>query len=66
MYADEESKDGLAVQTVALQFSKKAANSHATAQTLVGNLISQFQKGKWERHDYRDLLRQGDGTIDVS
>lgn len=50
MYADEESNDGLAVQTATLQFSKNAATSHLSAQTFVSDLISQFQKGKWTRH----------------
>lgn len=50
LYANEESNDGLAVQTAALQFSKDAAKSHEEAQTFVGDLIAQFQKGKWKRH----------------
>lgn len=50
MYADEESDDGLAVQSVMLQFSKGAAPSHSSANDFVKNLISQFQNGKWKRH----------------
>lgn len=50
LYANEESNDGLAVQTAALQFSKDAAKSHGAAQPFVGDLIAQFQKGKWKRH----------------
>lgn len=50
LYANEESNDGLAVQTAALQFSKDAAKSHEAAQTFVADLIAQFRKGKWKRH----------------
>lgn len=50
MYADEDFRDGLAVHTATLQFSRHAAKSHASAQTFVGDLISQFQKGKWRRY----------------
>lgn len=50
LYADEENANGLAVQTVALQFSHHAASSHVSAQAFVRALIAQFQKGKWKRY----------------
>lgn len=50
LYADEELQNGLAVEGASLQFNTKSLISHESAKKLVGDLISQFQKGKWTRH----------------
>lgn len=50
MYADERTKDGLAVQTAALQASTRAIKSHEVAQEFVKTLVMQFRKGRWTRY----------------
>jgi len=50
MYADKEHNNNLAVEAVSLHFDMNAYKSHAAAKTFVEDLISQFQKGRWQRH----------------
>lgn len=50
LYANEANSNNLAVQRITLQFASNAARSHAPAQKLVSDLISQFQNGKWRRY----------------
>jgi hypothetical protein len=50
LYADEEHKNDLAVQTAVLQLDTDAIQSHESAKIFVEDLISRFQKGKWKRH----------------
>jgi hypothetical protein len=50
LYADEELHNGLAVEAASLQFNTKSIISHESAKKLVGELISQFQHGKWTRY----------------
>jgi hypothetical protein len=50
LYADDEHKNGLAVQSAQLQFSSAAAKSHESAQAFVEDIIVQFERGKWKRY----------------
>lgn len=50
LYADNEHGPGLAVEMAGLMVSPKAISTHESAQQFVGNLVEQFQRGRWKRH----------------
>lgn len=50
LYADEDNKNDLAVEAVALQLSTDEIASHEAARTFVHGLLSQFHKGRWQRY----------------
>jgi len=50
MFADSRNNNDMAVEHIALQFSRNAAKTHNEAREMIDTLIAQFRKGQWKRH----------------